>query len=91
MSCVQQVFWAYPSHIRGKGEPKAITMLIPWLLSVLEQVPFEYNFYLAQRLTSWEQTQVLSDCKTIHFSAYTVINAIEMSEKKAEKAQSIQV
>lgn len=31
---------------------------------------------------SWEQTQVLSDCKTIDFSAHTVINAIEISEKK---------
>lgn len=66
-------------------------MLIPWLLSVLEQVPFEYNFFLAQGLTSWEQIQVLSKCKTIDFSAYTVINAIEISEKKDEKAQNIQV
>lgn len=57
---------------------------------MLEQVPFEYNFFLAQGLTYWEQAQVLSDCETIDFSAYTVINAIETSEK-AEKAQNIHV
>lgn len=58
---------------------------------MLEHVPFEYHFFLAQGLTSWEQTQVLSDCKTIDFSACSVINAIEILEKKAEKAQNIQV
>lgn len=60
-------------------------MLIPRLLSVLEQVPFECNFFLAQGLTSWEQTQVLSDCKTIDFSAYTVINALKSQKRKPRK------
>lgn len=76
LCCVQQVLWAYTSHVQGKWEPKAITALIPRLLSVLEQVPAECNFFLAQGLTSWEQNQMLSDCKTIDFSSYNVINAI---------------
>lgn len=58
------------------SEPKAITALIPGLLSVLEHVPAGCNFFLAQRLTSQEHNQMLSGCKTIDFSAYKVINTI---------------